>query len=327
MLEVNAIERERVSDRYIKHLITQNQYNYVDQKFYLRDYLWNIGVRCNINRDNYKIPSGLYAIGSPNENSEVLVTGNYKLTFDYLRRSLNGDYWILVIDTDGVNVWCAAGKGRFGTAEVIRMLKAVDIPTKHKRIILPQLSGPGIQSHLVEKHTGKKVIFGPIRIEDMDKFVQEGLKEGMRDVHFKMIDRMKLIPNELVSSFKILFLAFMISLLTTYWPVFYIFTAGSILGNVIFPLLLPYLPFKMFYKKGLLLSLLLLVFLDGILSLGLILLAGLYVSYLAMNFTGSTTFTSLTGVKIELTEAIPRMIKFASLAAIITIVGIFMEVL
>ena len=65
---------------------------------------------------NYKVDPGLYAIGNPNERSPVLVTANYKMSFDNLREALPGrDAWILVLDTRGINVWCAAGKGTFGT--------------------------------------------------------------------------------------------------------------------------------------------------------------------------------------------------------------------
>lgn len=67
----------------------------------------------------YTIDPGLYALGNPDESSPVLVTANYKLTFDRLRQSLPKlDAWVLVLDTKGINVWCAAGKGTFGTGEV-----------------------------------------------------------------------------------------------------------------------------------------------------------------------------------------------------------------
>ncbi len=58
----------------------------------------------------------------------MLVSGNYKLSFDHLRGSLAGrDAWILVLDTHGINVWCAAGKGLFGTDEVVRWVEAVGL--------------------------------------------------------------------------------------------------------------------------------------------------------------------------------------------------------
>ena len=72
----------------------------------------------------YLIAPGLYRIGKPEANSPVLVTANYKLTVDTVRRWLAGmNVWLLVLDTKGVNVWCAAGKGTFGTAELVRRIE------------------------------------------------------------------------------------------------------------------------------------------------------------------------------------------------------------
>src|SRR6266542_1216027 len=84
--------------------------------------------RCRVGsfRNRYAVEPGLYAVGRPGPRSEVLVTANYKLSFDHLRRALDGiDAWVLVLDTAGVNVWCAAGKGTFGTAELVRRIEAV----------------------------------------------------------------------------------------------------------------------------------------------------------------------------------------------------------
>ncbi len=66
-------------------------------------------------RDDYRVVPGLYAVGSPDNNSDVLVSANYKYSFDMLRRELKDlNAWVLVLDTKGINVWCAAGKGTFG---------------------------------------------------------------------------------------------------------------------------------------------------------------------------------------------------------------------
>ena len=80
----------------------------------------SIKARWGINRMRYGVLPGLYAVGSPGADSLVFVTANYKMSFDALRSSLVGlDAWILVLDTKGINVWCAAGKGTFGTAELV----------------------------------------------------------------------------------------------------------------------------------------------------------------------------------------------------------------
>ena len=72
---------------------------------------------------SYKISPGLYAVGNPDHTSPVLVSANYKLTFDKMRKELSElDCWLLILDTKGINVWCAAGKGTFGTNELVRRI-------------------------------------------------------------------------------------------------------------------------------------------------------------------------------------------------------------
>jgi hypothetical protein len=112
----------------------------------MRDYLWTAMVRLGFGRDHYRISPGLYALGQPDTQSPVLVTCNFKLTFDILRRKLAGhSYWLLVVETYGINVWCAAGKKSFSTEEVARKVKESDLDrvVSHRTLIVPQLAGPG----------------------------------------------------------------------------------------------------------------------------------------------------------------------------------------
>jgi CO dehydrogenase/acetyl-CoA synthase gamma subunit (corrinoid Fe-S protein) len=89
----------------------------------------------------YAVEPGLYAIGEPDSESNVFVTANYKLSFDILRKNLKGmNSWILVLDTKGINVWCAAGKGTFGTDEIVRRINEAQLHKviNHRKIIVPQ---------------------------------------------------------------------------------------------------------------------------------------------------------------------------------------------
>jgi CO dehydrogenase/acetyl-CoA synthase gamma subunit (corrinoid Fe-S protein) len=101
------------------------------------DFWGAVMVRWGINRNNYRVSPGLYAIGSPDKESDVFVSANYKLSFDALRKNLSGENgWILVLDTKGVNVWCAAGKGTFGTKELVNRIRLVSLEkvVNHKRL-------------------------------------------------------------------------------------------------------------------------------------------------------------------------------------------------
>ena len=129
-----------------------------------RDRLGAWRVRWAIGRMRYRIPAGLYAVGNPNDESPVLVTANYKLTFDRLRSQMAGrDAWILVLDTKGVNVWCAAAKGTFGTDELVHRIEATRVASvvSHDMLILPQLAAVGVTAHEVHKRSGFRVDVRP----------------------------------------------------------------------------------------------------------------------------------------------------------------------
>ncbi len=138
--------------------------------------LWDHTLaRMGINRAMHRVDPGLYKLGNPTAESDVFVTSNYTLSFDALRSALPGiDAYILVLDTFGVNVWCAAGKGTFGTEEVIHRVKDTKLADVVSRrvLILPQLGAPGVAAHEVKKATGFRVEYGPIRADDLPEYLK-----------------------------------------------------------------------------------------------------------------------------------------------------------
>ena len=301
------------------------------------DRLGTFKARWGMGRMSYTIEPGLYALGRPDEHSPVLVTANYKMSFDRLRQALPGrDVWILVLDTKGINVWCAAGKGTFGTMELVGRIESSGLKriVSHGELILPQLSGPGVAAHHVKKLSGFKVIYGPIRATDLPTFLDNGLKatSEMRLKTFTTWERIELIPMELIGALKAGLIIIPIFFLLTFllrsgegWAnalshgLFSVLaTLTAILaGAVLTPLGLPWLPGRAFSFKGLSLGFLaaatLLAFRwgDWITSTGrLEILAWFFLisavsAYLAMNFTGASTYTSLSGVKKEMRWALP----------------------
>jgi len=289
---------------------------------------------------DYTVDPGLYALGQPDSQSPVLVTANYKLSFDRLREALPGrSAWLLVLDTKGVNVWCAAGKGTFGTRELVERIKSSGLEqvVTHRSLILPQLSGPGISAHQVKKLSGFKAIYGPIRSEDLPVFLDAGLKATpeMRIKTFSTSERLVLIPIELVAVLKAAFFilpaVFLLGGLGGphgYWTnamdhgLFgVICLLGAILaGAVLTPLLLPWIPGRAFALKGLEAGLAVALLFTVFRGIDLTLWSGrfefvawLFIipsvsAYLAMNFTGASTYTSLSGVKKEMRWAVPMEI-------------------
>jgi len=166
-----------------------------------------VKARWGVGRLHFTVDPGLYALGNPNEESPVLVTANYKMSFDALRRALPGlDVWILVLDTRGINVWCAAGKGTFGTGELVGRIQGSGLErvVKHRKIILPQLSGPGVAGFQVKKLSGFQAVFGPVRAQDLPAFLETGCRAtpDMRRKTFTLRERAVLIPVELVQALK-----------------------------------------------------------------------------------------------------------------------------
>jgi len=302
-------------------------------------------ARWGIKRMNYKVEPGLYRLGSPDPNAPVLVTANYKMTFDALRKELSDlDAWILVLDTKGVNVWCAAGKGTFGTTELLNRLAMVDLEkiVSHKTLILPQLGAPGVCAHEVQKHSGFKIIYGPVRAKDIKSFINSGMKatDEMRTVKFSAYDRLVLTPIELVGTIKIslmifgvLFLLNLIGLGPFGIVDFYAYVGAVIIGSVLTPVLLPWIPGRAFAWKGWLLGFIWVIivnFLNGwpntpeyglLKALGYLLLLPPVSAYLAMNFTGSSTFTSFSGVLKEMKIALPGLIVSIVLGVILMIIN------
>ena len=158
------------------------------------DHWGALKVRWSVGRMKYRVLPGIYAVGDPDRNSAVFVTGNYKLSFDHLRRALAGmNSWIMVIDTKGINVWCAAGKGTFSAKEVVRRIRIhhLEQVVDHRKIILPQLGATGVAAHEVKKMTGFTVIYGPVSANDIKAFMDAGFKatKAMRTITFPLAER------------------------------------------------------------------------------------------------------------------------------------------
>jgi acetyl-CoA decarbonylase/synthase complex subunit gamma len=311
----------------------------VSTRWRLGDWLGRVLARLGFRRMSYAIAPGLYAVGQPGPDSPVLVSANYKLSFDVLRRAIAGlDAWILVLDSNGVNVWCAAGKGTFGTAELARRVESTPLAqvVRHRRLVVPQLGAPSVAAHEVERLTDFGVVFGPVRADDIPEFLAAGYKAtpGMRRVTFGIVDRLEVSGLELATAGRATALLSLLVLATTAWngtalswasawsasvPVLLALWGGVLAGTVLFAAMLPWLPGRMFAVKG--------AFLGSVVAAGawiggegllpeeapvalplaLALVTVAVTSYLGANYTGSTTFTSLSGVKKELRVAIPVM--------------------
>jgi hypothetical protein len=298
----------------------------------------------------YSIPPGLYAVGKPGSDSDILVTANYKLSFDKLRVHLKGQHvWILVLNTNSINVWCAAGKGTFGTAELVkRMHEArLDFLVTHRKIILPQLSAPGVNAAEVRKQTGFRVYYGPVCAKDIGDYMKSGYTatDEMRTIQFSLLDRLVLTPMELNPAMKKFPLFAVLLLLISglspdgiifrdAWamgmPLLVLGIVAVISGAFLTPVFLPFIPFRSFAVKGFIMGLisvaLTLQLIGGLnndhvlMGLTAYLFFPLVSSYIALQFTGSTTFTGMSGVQRELKISIPLYITGIVLSVVLLII-------
>jgi len=312
-------------------------------------------ARLGVGRMRYAMKPGLYAVGNPTAESHVLVTANYKMSFDHLRRELSGrDAWILVLDTKGINVWCAAGKQTFSTAEIVNRVKTTRLHeiVSHRTLVLPQLGAPGVAAHAVKSRSGFRVVYGPVRAADLPAFLDAGMKATaeMRQVTFPIGQRLALVPLEMVIWPR--FLAFI--------PVVFLICGGlgsggysldavlaagvrAVLlcllafvgGTIVVPALLPWIPGRAFSVKGAVVGL--------AMAIGLIafswhdpvtmswrldiaawcLLMPAIASFFGMNFTGASTYASLSGVKAEMRIAVPAQIAAVAVGFVMWVVARF----
>jgi hypothetical protein len=301
-------------------------------------------TRLGYKRGEHRITPGLYAIGSPTPESPVFVSANYTLSFDALRSALAGvDGYILVLNTRGINVWCAAGKGTFGTGEIVRRVDATQLKevVSHRKLILPQLGAPGVAAHEVKQRTGFMVEYGPVRAADLPEYLKtHQATEEMRLVHFPLRDRVVLIPVDITQTILPALLAAVV--LYFIGGILYSLAAITILlaGVVLFPVLLPWLPTPNFSTKGFILGgLAALPFALSSLflhqdwgwyrqvgqALGFLLAMPAAIAFISLNFTGSTPFTSRSGVRKEIFTYIRAMAWMASIGTILMIVFAFVH--
>jgi hypothetical protein len=240
-------------------------------------------------------------------------------------------------------VWCAAGKGTFGTGEIVRRVDATQLKevVSHRKLILPQLGAPGVAAHEVKQRTGFMVEYGPVRAADLPEYLKtHQATEEMRLVHFPLRDRVVLIPVDITQTILPALLAAVV--LYFIGGILYSLAAITILlaGVVLFPVLLPWLPTPNFSTKGFILGgLAALPFALSSLflhqdwgwyrqvgqALGFLLAMPAAIAFISLNFTGSTPFTSRSGVRKEIFTYIRAMAWMASIGTILMIVFAFVH--
>lgn len=187
---------------------------------------------------------GVYQLGSPDRSSPLLVTGNFDLTVRRLAAALDGrlDAWVLVVDSGGINVWCAAGGG-FLTAEgIIGALHASGLEgaLDHHALVLPQLCANGVDGWRIRRATRWGVHWGPVRAVDLPAYLQAGRKktDAMRWVRFPVRDRFEMMAATLGFYALLVLLPVWFFWRAQFWPI----SAALVALSAFYALALPWIP-------------------------------------------------------------------------------------
>ena len=191
-----------------------------------------------------KVRTGLYTVGDPDADSPVLVTGNFDLTVRRLIKAIEGkvNVWLLVADSAGINVWCAAGGGYFTAEKVIAAVKSSHLNgiINHHTLILPQLCANGVDGWRIRRETGWNVCWGPPRAVDVPAYLEGNRKksEEMRWINFPIKDRLEMVTVVVGFYGLLILLPVLIFWRPMFWPITF-----SLLGlSYFYAIVHPWLP-------------------------------------------------------------------------------------
>jgi len=221
-------------------------------------YIWGMFFRlfpCPINL-------GLRRIGKPDRHSPVLVSCNFYITIRRLLQKLkHHNLWLLVADSKGVNVWCAAGGEKFNTHSIVAVIKTSGIADRvaHRDVILPALGAPGTRAMDIEKQTGWNVHWGPVRIADIPGYLNNNCHrtEAMKRVSYNWQERLDTALGPLFPFFFLGAVGFLIFGSHLFWH--YLLTASATF--LFFMLTCPWLPGNRGLTKVIVLEIILVVIL------------------------------------------------------------------
>ncbi len=124
--------------------------------------------RLNIYTDPQRpmtVTEGIYEINNPNENSPVLVTTNFALTYFIVSGEIEGSRvpsWLLIKDSEGLSVMTAWAAGKFAGDDVGLFVKKSGIAekVKHQELIIPGYAA-AIAGDVEEELPGWTITVGP----------------------------------------------------------------------------------------------------------------------------------------------------------------------
>ena len=122
------------------------------------------------------VTQGIYPIGNPDENSPVLVTTNFALTYFIVSGEIESSKvpsWLLIKDSEGLSVMTAWAAGKFSGDDVGAFVKKSGIAdkVKHKKIIIPGYAA-AIAGDMEEELPGWAITVGPREAAHIPAFLK-----------------------------------------------------------------------------------------------------------------------------------------------------------
>ncbi|UCH77857.1 MAG: methyltransferase domain-containing protein, partial [Candidatus Coatesbacteria bacterium] len=224
----------------------------VAARWTLGDVLANVASSLTLYSTFFRVAPGLYRLGEPGPEAPLLVTANFTLTFNLVRRALRGrDAYVLVIDSRGINVWCAAGGHKFTTREVALSHRAFRLAEVAHRepMVLPQFAATGVARHKLRADYGVEAAFGPVYVRDFPAYADAGYRKtaAMRLVDWGLAMRME------VTWYFALMNAAVVALPLALFPRLYspLVVAAVAAISLLLGALFPWLPTRLYSLKGL----------------------------------------------------------------------------
>jgi len=123
------------------------------------------------------VEEDIYPLIGPDENSPVVITCNFSLTYFIVSGEIEGSKvptWLLIKDTEGLSVLTAWAAGKFGADLIAMFIKknGIEDKVKHRDLIIPGYLA-SIQGELEEELPDWNIIIGPREAGHLPVFLKE----------------------------------------------------------------------------------------------------------------------------------------------------------
>jgi hypothetical protein len=280
---------------------------------YIRAFISWIFLFLNI----FSVRPGYYCIGKRSENAPLLLTcNNFLSVFLLARRIGRRSVRLLIVDTNGINVWCSAGEDKFSAEEIIDKAGRAGLMKEGEKteMILPKLCLSGVRLSDLRR-AGMKPVIGPIYAKDVPVYLDRGEFRDRVSDHFRFGLKSRMFTAVPTS------IQFFYWFLGIYLLTFWAFTSSIIWTAVVlaflYPVLFPYLPGSQFAVKGISLGVLAALVISVYFSaqglriesaLSWMLFALATSMFIALSYTGNSPVSNYDNVRKETARFLPAVV-------------------